>query len=120
VPLRWGILIAALVTFIPVFPLFALRESREHPKKHAQQPSVDALELPGTLLAQETAVVVPVATAESNGHADSSANTSEARGDESGEPVDPKTRAGVVWLFARLLIPDTLYTAGSGAALALL
>jgi MFS family permease len=127
VPLRWGILIAALVTFIPVFPLFWMRESREHPGSEASAAAPVQVELlipPGGVLAQETAAMLLVPEPEAqNGH-DSSDGVGAHGGSPTdagnGEPIDPQTRIGVALLFAKLLIPDTLYTAGSGAALALL
>lgn len=131
VPLRWGILIAALVTFIPVFPLFWMREPKTR-RMDVPEMVAGVVAQPDNILAQETAAMIlasavdagPDSGSESkNGHEPAHMNGAQAgsSGDAaSEEPIDPQTRIGVVLLFAKLFIPDTLYTAGSGAALALL
>jgi MFS family permease len=117
VPLRFGLLAAALATFIPVVPLLWLRES--HPTRHTRHTAsgsavvVEAQQAEATI-SPEAAAVVPSASAASI------APLVEASDPGVSAVVDPPTRAGLVALFTKLLIPDVLYVTGSGAALALL
>jgi MFS family permease len=112
VPLRIGLMAAAVATFLPAIPLVWLRESHRSPGASAAvaaQAGVASIEQarPDSVIAQETGVVIPTASMP-----DSSAEAAAA--------LDPPTRAGLIALFAKLLIPDVLYTTGSGATLALL
>ncbi len=114
VPLRFGLLIAALATFVPVLPLLWLRESRP-----ARRIAVGSGALAGTLqpdmiVALETAAGTPTASEASL------APSAETSSVAASAVVDPPTRAGVIALFTKLLIPDVLYVTGSGATLALL
>jgi len=114
VPLRFGLLAAALATFIPVVPLLWLRESRPAHSTASGAAVVAEARQAETAIALEAAPAVPSATAASL------APIVEASSPVASAVVDPPTRAGVVSLFTKLLIPDVLYVTGSGAALALL
>lgn len=99
VPLRWGVLAAAIVVCLPAIPLWWLREPRRRRPVSPVMAEVSAAQpgLAGTLaVAQEMAGAPspPVA-----------------------EPVD---RRGVAALFAKLLLPDVLFTTGEGAVVGLL
>jgi MFS family permease len=93
VPLRWGVLVASFVTFLPAIPLFWLREPRHRV----------AIATTG-----ETAPESPTTDDEPRAVA------------VSDEPVDPVGRMALATLFAKLLIPDAVYTTGEAAAIALL
>lgn len=90
VPLRWGVLTAAVITFLPVLPLFSLQEPpRRRPADAHTQPEH----------AEPGAAPQPPAR----------------------ETItDPPTRAALVGLFARLLVPDFLATMGEGTVVGLL
>src|SRR5258708_4042913 len=98
VPLRWGVLAAAIVVCLPAIPLWWLRQPRRRKPVSPAMAEVSAAQpgLAGTLaVAQEMAgTPAPVA-----------------------EPVD---RRGVAALFAKLLLPDVLFTTGEGAVVGLL
>jgi MFS family permease len=120
VPLRVGLLTAALATFLPTIPLFWLRESRPQSGRRAAVDPIAAAEMPrpDTVMARETAVVLPLpGTPPGEAHAIPGA---EASDEADSEVADPPTRAGVVALFTKLLVPDVLYVTGSGATLGLL
>jgi MFS family permease len=96
VPLRFGILAAAIIVFIPAIPLVALHEPR-------------AVSSPGTV-ALDAISAHPGATAaagRSHAHLETVAAKSEGKG-------------GMPALFAKLLIPDILFTTGEGAVVGLL
>ncbi len=92
VPLRFGVLTAALITFIPTIPLFWLIERRKSDASSATASSMETVEAEA---AQQVA-----------------AETREA------EAIRPSARPIAV-LFVLLLIPDVLYTAGEGSVVAL-
>ncbi len=99
VPLRWGVLSAALVTLIFGIPLWFLHEPKRGTRSAPVQP----------------AVVAPDATAEEIAPAGVSVVT---------EKVKDSTRAPKeklpVLLFVKLLLPDLLFTMGEGAVVALI
>jgi MFS family permease len=109
VPLRWSLLVAALVTFLPTPALLWLSESRRVDKALPGIPHTSAIgDTPGpegALVESETAVTLATAGREGAGGGDAS---------------DPPSRVAVVRLFAKLLLPVVLYTTGEGCALALL
>jgi MFS family permease len=96
VPLRFGILAAAVIVFLPAIPLVALNEPH-----------------PGSLLASgppDTTSSPPGATAA----ADRSRSQLELGAAES------ERKESMPALFAKLLIPDILFTTGEGAVVGLL
>jgi MFS family permease len=140
VPLRWGVLAAAIITFLPAPPLLFLRE----PQRMRSAPAPPAIPAPSSDAAA-SAVARPVAAGESPAAlpfvpaTDATAGTmglrsvtgqeSQARAPRpdaspvamSGSPIaDPVGRWAVVALFLKLLIPDMLFTTGEGAVLGLL
>jgi MFS family permease len=100
VPLRWGVLSAALVTLIFGIPLWFLREPKRVTRSAAVQPT-PATELAAT--AEEIATAGGAVVAErvkDNTHA-------------------PKEKLPIL-LFVKLLLPDLLFTMGEGAVVALI
>jgi MFS family permease len=100
VPLRWGVIAAAFVVFLPTIPLLWLRE----PKPAAEAPSAPAPAAPTTeaaayLTSPAAPAPAPVAPALA---------------------PEPVGRWAVVRLFLQLLIPDMLFTTGEGAVVGLL
>ena len=93
VPLRFGVIAAALVVFIPTAPLIFLKEPRRFRK-----PEVAAVVAAPTIAAGTPAVAVA-----------SSAQAEALPG-----------RRALSHLFLKLLIPDVLFTTGEGAVVALL
>jgi MFS family permease len=96
VPLRFGILAAAVIVFLPAIPLVALHEP--HPG------SLLATGAPETTSGPPGA---PVAAARSRAHLEMRAAESERK-------------ESMPALFAKLLIPDILFTTGEGAVVGLL
>lgn len=94
IPLRWGVIAAAVVVFLPTIPLFWLNERAIHSEA---QP----------LAAVEDAVAPGSDMVETKAAAEASANV-----------VRPSARP-IMLLFLLLLVPDVLYTAGEGAVIAL-
>ena len=97
-PLRCGIIAAALVVFIPTAPLVLLKETPRARKPKGVAPVV----------APATAEGTSVAVAASAGEAT-------VQGEEA-----PASRGTLARLFTKLLIPDVLFTTGEGAVVALL
>lgn len=95
VPLRWGVIAAAIAVFLPALPLIFLKETaKETARGPAQSRSVAAP------LRETPPVTIPHAEA----------------------PAEEETggRWGLTILFLKLLVPDALYSMGLGAALGLL
>ncbi|HEU0004184.1 MAG TPA: MFS transporter [Ktedonobacteraceae bacterium] len=108
VPLRWGILIAALSTFVFGLPLWFLRETRhtqpaEHTYEHEKAVHSTPLIAPVEIApAQSTVLVAPVESAEKPALA---------------APLKERLPA---MLFVKLLSTDLLFTMGEGAVVALI
>lgn len=98
VPLRYGVLASAVVTFLPALPLLWLREPARM-KKVLQ--TATPLSLPGTI-EPPLAPVTPTLSSDAM------------------EPDDPMGRWGAVKLFGQLLVPDMLFSTGEGAVVGLL
>lgn len=100
-PLRWGVLAASIVVFLPALPLFWLKESQT--RKAAA----------GGATAPQEARTETVAV--EAGGASTPAYVAV-------QPMVEKTpeRMAVTLLFMKLLIPDLLFTTGEGAVVALL
>jgi MFS family permease len=96
VPLRFGILAAAIIVFLPAIPLVALQEPR-----------------PGSSLATGASDATSVSH---------QATETAARSRTHLEMVAAETegKEGAPTLFAKLLIPDILFTTGEGAVVGLL
>jgi MFS family permease len=99
VPLRWGVLAAAIVVFLPALPLFWLTDTQGR-STPAPQPG-------------------PLAPLESTEEQERLA-VGAALAEQRAEPVDPVGRLAVAILFVKLLIPDVLFTTGSGAVVGLM
>ncbi len=93
IPLRWGVVAAAVAVFLPTIPLFWLSETRPQ----AETPTAD-----------DATVLASGAVA---------ASVEEPR--VAVDQVKPSARP-IPLLFLLLLVPDVLYTAGEGAVVALL
>lgn len=107
VPLRFGVLAAAIVTFLPALPLLLLKEQQRKLPERAGESTADTAV--GALLtviepAPVTAAVAAVAAAPVRRQQ----TTMRAR------------RGDVTRLFLQLLIPDMLFTTGEGAVVGLL
>ncbi len=106
VPLRWGVLVAALSTFVFGLPLWFLREpkrARLAENEHGENLSSPPFIAPGeNAPAQSTVLIAPVESAERRMQA---------------SPV--KERLPVM-LFVKLLSTDLLFTMGEGAVVALI
>lgn len=98
-PLRWGVLTAAIAVFVPTLALFWLDPTRMG-QSSAGAPS--GVEAPGAPGAEESAARGLTSAAES---APAHAGAGLAR--------------PIVLLFILLLVPDVLYTAGEGSVVAL-
>lgn len=102
VPLRFGILAAAIIVFLPAIPLVALQEPR-----------------PGSSLAtgapDDATGISPIA-------ASTVATRASVRSPVHLETIAPpvEDQSGIAALFAKLLIPDILFTTGEGAVVGLL
>jgi len=92
-PLRWGILASAVIVFLPALPLFLIQVQR--PSGHRVPPARPDMAGPSEAAPAELAPV-------------------------ESEPADPRTPLGVAALFAKLLVPDILFTIGEGAVVGLL
>ncbi len=100
-PLRWGVLAASFVVFLPALPLFLLKEPRR--TKEIPDPQVAA---EGTHL--ET---LPV---------EASGASTVAYATLQPEEEHAPDRRAVALLFVKLLVPDLLFTTGEGAVVGLL
>jgi MFS family permease len=140
VPLRWGLLVASFVTFLPALPLLWLREptrDRFTTPLHAGEGMgfvASGAPQPFGVVAAETAAVLGSDDSASQKASDAGiASTMTTDADASSLPHSgvgtqpaaptgeaPPGRGAMVKLFAQLLLPDALYTTGEGAALALL
>jgi MFS family permease len=97
IPLRFSVLAAALVVFIPAIPLVFLREERR--AKLRQRPTPEATPDLAAAGAEASVVDVP----------------------DNGVPNGvPMRRGAISSLFAKLLVPDMLFTTGEGAVVQLL
>jgi MFS family permease len=96
-PLRWGILVAAILVFVPALPLVFMTEAppSERALSVVLVPPPDDVMASGTEAASVTVQV-------------------------SSEAVDPIGRVAIAALFLKLLIPDVLNTTGQGAVVVLL
>ena len=99
VPLRFGVIAAALVVFIPTAPLVLLRET----PRRKRAPIATEQAGPALAAAQTQDASVPAS-------ADAETVQEEA----------PASRRALSRLFVTLLIPDVLFTTGEGAVVALL
>jgi len=125
VPLRWGVLAAAIVVFLPALPLVFLRELRTaRPRPplagagaaHAGQSAGQADVTVDAPAAPAAIVTPPLALP-----ARATAVPSDPPVAPTGPQVtDPVGRWGIVALFLKLLIPDMLFTTGGGAVIGLL
>lgn len=106
VPLRWGVLSAATVTLVFGLPLWFLHE----PKRG------DGISKKAKLVAS-TATAAELAPAGVASATESVINTARAR--QTSTPRATKEKLPV-FLFAKLLIPDLLFTMGEGAVVALI
>lgn len=97
VPLRWGVLTAALIVFAPALPLWWLHEPRRHKPTTPSVADISAAQ-PGS--AETLAIAEEIA--------------------QNPSPARPQDRGGVATLFAKLLLPDVLFTTGEGAVVGLL
>jgi MFS family permease len=93
VPLRWGILASAVIVLLPALPLFLVQVPR--PGGRSAPSARQEKHAPAGVVAAEPA---------------SAGN----------EPKMPASRLGVATLFAKLLVPDILFTVGEGAVVGLL
>jgi MFS family permease len=96
VPLRWGVLSAAIVVALPVLPLFWLQEHAGESRSELAPASADAAAVEYEAQALGAATATPSA------------------------PVDPVGRRATTLLFVKLLIPDILFTTSQGAVVGLL
>ena len=110
VPLRWGVLLAALSTFVFGLPLWFLREPERQSKREQPAENENGKIVSGALLAasgdsapaQNALLVAPVENAEKQ--------TQDA----------PLKERLPVLLFVKLLATDLLFTMGEGAVVALI
>lgn len=97
-PLRFGVLAAALVVFLPAIPLLWLNEPKRIERR---QPKTAEEDVVVAHVAQaERVALLPVETAQTED--------------------EPKGRWDIARLFLQLLIPDMLFTTGEGAVVGLL
>jgi MFS family permease len=116
VPLRFGVLAAAFVVFLPSLPLIFLdepwrsRRAAASPAAPASTPAL-ALELEPIMVGAPVAAAVlqaPTAPAQAAAHpAPASA-------------IAAVTRIAIIALFVKLLVPDVLFTTGEGSVVGLL
>lgn len=105
VPLRFGVLAAAVVTFLPALPLLTLTEpKRASVTRDRRQRNTEAIAPPAVPEPAPAVAVGPAGPAE----------TTAVR-----EPAGMGRRA-VARLFLQLLLPDMLFTTGEGAVVGLL
>ena len=109
VPLRWGVLSAAMVTLVFGLPLWFLHEPKHDDKATKTQSTAS---ISPTATAEEELAPVGVATA-----TESVTNT--VNEERTNAPRSQKEKLPV-FLFAKLLIPDLLFTMGEGAVVALI
>lgn len=120
VPLRWGVLTAALFTFVFGLPLWFLRntrgvDTRERRSGHSGQgPQAHT---GGVLANVEESMPVSGKAGESG--AASAVGLVEAESEAGKVSADTREKLPIM-LFARLLIPDLLFTTGEGAVVALI
>lgn len=100
VPLRFGVLAAATVVFLPTIPLIFLDEPRKRLRRAGD-------------VAREAAAIEVAASPEQKAAVALAAASA-------AQPVDPVGRRAITALFTQLLIPDILFTTGEGAVIALL
>ncbi len=126
VPLRWGVLTAALFTFVFGLPLWFLRNTRggdtreqqsgqirQEPQTHAEEALVNLDEsLPASSAAGEAGAASAVGLMVTE---DETSTVSEV-----GAVSTSQREKLPIMLFARLLIPDLLFTTGEGAVVALI
>lgn len=105
IPLRWGVLSAAMVTLVFGLPLWFLHEPKRGDSTIKTKPNAS------TATAEELAPA-GVATA-----TESVTNTARTRKTNTSRAAKEKLP---VFLFAKLLIPDLLFTMGEGAVVALI
>jgi MFS family permease len=98
IPLRWGVLAAAIVVLLPAPPLIFLHETGGRAKRKAASQDVEVVPV-GAEAAPEAVEVAPAV---------------------GGAPDTLSGWRGLMPLFLKLLVPDALYTTGLGAALGLL
>lgn len=103
IPLRVGVLAAAVAVFLPALPLVTIREPHR-PGRHA----------PRAPSAPDNAAIAALPPSEAEGQALAQQADAEPRS------ADPTGRWGVAALFLKLLIPDALFTTGEGAIVGLL
>ncbi|HEV7128338.1 MAG TPA: MFS transporter, partial [Ktedonobacterales bacterium] len=108
VPLRFGVLASAIVVFLPAIPLFWLADSADANATRAPAPAMAPAAVPAAVLPASEALVVGQATAEQSEHA------------APNDPTDPVGRRATAVLFLKLLLPDVLFTTGTGAVVGLL
>jgi MFS family permease len=99
VPLRFGILAAAVIVFLPAIPLLGLQE-------------------PG--VASRFASAVPPPSAPTISPADAAAGAESRANLEIDAAESEADQSSIPALFAKLLIPDILFTTGEGAVVGLL
>lgn len=105
VPLRWGVLAAAVVVALPAIPLIWLTDM---PRPGAQtREAAPTPARPGPVSGEGGEQIETLAAAAVASPAAS-------------EPVDPVGRRAIAALFVKLLIPDVLFTTGQGAVTGLL
>ena len=126
VPLRWGVLTAALFTFVFGLPLWFLRntrggEAREQQFEHSEQePQTHAGE---ALVNLDESLPASSAAGEAGAASAVGLIVTEDETSRTGEvgAVSTSQREKLPFmLFARLLIPDLLFTTGEGAVVALI
>lgn len=103
-PLRWGVLAASFVVFLPALPLFLLKESQRQKAETHDHEVVVATEG----IYREA---LPLAATD--------ASTAAVVAQQAEEEHTPDRRA-VALLFVKLLVPDLLFTTGEGAVVGLL
>jgi MFS family permease len=99
VPLRWGVIAAAIIVFLPALPLVFVKEPPRPTRAAAKAEQVASMPGANDPAAGDIEGAVPE-TAVTQGRL--------------------AARWGVVGLFAALLIPDLLFTTGEGSVIALL
>jgi MFS family permease len=100
VPLRWGVLAAAIIVFLPALPLFWVQEPRRARRRSTQETGGALAPAPATIESEQLALAQATIAPASD---------------------EPKqSRWAIAGLFARLLIPDMLFTTGEGAVVGLL
>lgn len=100
-PLRWGVLAASIVVFLPALPLFWLKESQTRKAR-----------------ADGAAVLQEAHAEELQTEASGTASPASVALQPAVEA--PSERRAVMLLFAKLLIPDLLFTTGEAAVVGLL